>query len=82
MNDLSEKGYGSLSIKLEFNGMKIDALNRRIEEVDERLIGKFDELREELSAGIERVAADLAAHRAEVVRHPGDSKNMEMQKVE
>ncbi|WP_298272089.1 hypothetical protein [Geobacter sp.] len=51
--------------------LKIDTLNKKIDEVDERLNKKIDEVEEKLGKKIDAVAVDLAAHRADTEAHHG-----------
>ncbi len=58
-----------LNEKIEMNSFLIKALNKKIDEVDNRLDKKIDSLDVKLSAKIDAVAADLKAHRADTESH-------------
>ena len=58
-----------LSEKIDMNTFKIDALNMKIDSVDERLNTKIDGVEARLSEKIDGVAADLKDHRADTEVH-------------
>ena len=63
--------FDELSEKIEHNSFMIDALNKKIDAVDERLSEKIDAVDEKLSEKIDAVSADLSAHRADTEAHHG-----------
>ncbi len=58
LNKKIDAVYENLHEQIEMNGVKIDALNTKIDDVDARLSKKLD-----------AVASDLAAHRADTESH-------------
>jgi len=60
-----------LSEKIDMNTFKVEALNKKIDGVDERLNKKIDGVEGRLSEKIDGVAADLKAHRADTEAHHG-----------
>ena len=74
--------FDELNQKIEHNSFMIGTLNKKIDDVDERLSKKIDAVDERLSNKIaaidakfskkmDAVAADLSAHRADTEAHHG-----------
>ena len=74
--------FAELEEKIDKNTFLIQALAKRVDEVEERLDAKIDavekrldskiaKVEKNLSAKIDAVAADLAAHRADTEAHHG-----------
>ena len=57
--------------RFEVVDLKFEALNTKIDSVDERLNNKIDAVDKNLSNKIDAVAADLKAHRADTKVHHG-----------
>lgn len=49
--------------------LKFEALNKKIDRVDQRLSDRIDNVEKSLGEKIDAVAADLAAHRADTEAH-------------
>ena len=60
-----------LAEKIDNNTFLINALNQKVDGVDERLGKKIDGVEEKLSKKIDGVATDLKAHRADTEAHHG-----------
>ena len=60
--------------KFEIVDFKIEALNKKADNVHDKLDAKIDSVERKLSDKIDGVAADLAAHRADTESHPKGHK--------
>jgi hypothetical protein len=56
--------------RFELVDFKLETLNKKIDNVDERLCKKIDDVEKSLSNEIDKVAKDLAAHRSDTESHP------------